>query len=149
MCGSDALQRNPSSSTRVPRENDSQRLVHRWAVAAARLSTGTQDRPYPRADTGYVTTPVPRKTTTAFFAQAGLSFGVAVLAMGWAIVYLPVEPWIRAFLGLGTLYVVTSAFTLAKCVRDQQEDATVVSRVEQARLDKLLIEHDRFKVPAG
>ena len=129
--------------------NDSPRLVHRWVVAEARLSTGTQDPPHPGVNTGHMTTPVPRKTTTAFFVQAGLSFGVAVLAMGWAIVYLPVESWIRAFLGLGMLYVVTSAFTLAKCVRDQQEDATVVSRVEQARLDKLLTEHDRFKVPTG
>ncbi len=96
-----------------------------------------------------MTTPVPRKNTTAFFVQSGLSFGVAVLAMGWAIVYLPVGPWIRAFLGIGSLYLVTSAFTLAKCVRDQQEDTSVISRVDQARLDKLLAEHDRFKVPAG
>jgi hypothetical protein len=95
-----------------------------------------------------MTNPVPRKTTAAFFIQAGVSFAVSVVAMGWAIVYLPVDPWIRAFLGIGMLYVVTSAFTLAKCVRDAQEDSTVVNRVDQARLDKLLTEHDRFKVPA-
>jgi hypothetical protein len=45
---------------------------------------------------------------------------------------------------------VTSAFTLAKCIRDHQESTEVVSRVDQARLDKLLAEHDPFKVhPAG
>jgi hypothetical protein len=40
------------------------------------------------------------------------------------------------FLALGLLYVVTSSFTLAKCVRDRQEETALVSRVDQARLDK-------------
>jgi hypothetical protein len=50
----------------------------------------------------------------------------------------------RAFLGIGTLYTVMSAFTLAKCVRDRQEDSYLASRVDQARLDKLLTEHNPF-----
>ncbi len=45
------------------------------------------------------------------------------------------------------LYVVTSAFTLAKVIRDQQEASAVVNRVDQARLDKLLTDHDPYKVP--
>jgi hypothetical protein len=44
------------------------------------------------------------------------------------------------------MYVVTSAFTLAKVIRDRQEVGQMVSRVDQARLDKLLSEHDPFKV---
>ena len=36
---------------------------------------------------------------------------------------LPVDVWVRGFLGIGSLYVVTSTFTLAKCVRDRQEAA--------------------------
>ncbi|WP_414936407.1 hypothetical protein [Amycolatopsis sp. cmx-11-51] len=46
------------------------------------------------------------------------------------------------------LFLTTSAFTLAKCVRDRQDENAVVSRVDQARVDKLLSEHDPFKVPA-
>ncbi|HEX8346877.1 MAG TPA: YiaA/YiaB family inner membrane protein [Actinoplanes sp.] len=93
-------------------------------------------------------TPQPR-STTAFYIQAAISFGVSVTAVAVGIAYLPVGAWIRAFLGLGLLYVVTSSFTLAKCVRDQQESTTVVKRVDQARLDKLLADHDPFKVPVG
>jgi hypothetical protein len=55
---------------------------------------------------------------------------------------------VRAFLALGLLYTVTSAFTLAKCIRDRQEEGYLASRVDQARLDKLLAEHDPFKVDA-
>ena len=91
------------------------------------------------------TTPQTR-TTAAFQAQSWISFGIALLSMVFAVLYLPVDPWVRAFLGLGTLYLTTSAFTLAKCIRDQHEQTSVVSRVDQARLDKLLAEHDPFRV---
>ncbi len=91
------------------------------------------------------TTPNQTRNTVAFFAQAGISFAIALLAMLFAILYLPVDPWIRAFLGLGTLYLTTSAFTLAKCVRDAQESQSVVTRLDQARVDKILAEHDPFR----
>ena len=91
-------------------------------------------------------TVVQPKTTAAFFLQSVVSFGVSVVAVGIGIAYLPVDAWMRSFLAIGVLYVVTSSFTLAKCVRDQQETTMVVNRVDQARLDKLLVDHDPFKV---
>ncbi|MBC2934940.1 YiaA/YiaB family inner membrane protein [Nocardioides sp. zg-1228] len=90
-------------------------------------------------------TTTPTKNTNAFFLQAGISFAVALLTMIFAIFYLPVDGWIRAFLGLGTMFLTTSSFTLAKCVRDAQEDSYVVSRIDQARVDRILSEHDPFK----
>ena len=92
-----------------------------------------------------MTTPNQSKNTSAFYLQAGVSFGIALLTMIFAVLYLPVDPWIRAFLGLGTLFLTTSSFTLAKCVRDAQENSYVVSRLDQARVDKLLAEHDPFR----
>ena len=92
-----------------------------------------------------MSTPNSSKNTNAFFAQAAISFGIALLTMIVAILYLPVDPWIRAFLGLGTMFLTTSSFTLAKCVRDAQEDSYVVSRIDQARVDRILSEHDPFK----
>jgi hypothetical protein len=90
-------------------------------------------------------TPVlPTRNTTAFFAQAAISFGTAALAVGIGITYLPVDRWTRGFLAVGCLFLVSSAFTLAKCVRDQQEQTQLYSRVDQARLEKALAEHDPF-----
>jgi len=85
------------------------------------------------------------RTTTAFYAQAGISFAVAVVAMGFGVAYLPVGPWVRAFLALGALFLVTSTFTLAKCVRDAQETSGLTTRLDQARMDRILAEHDPFK----
>lgn len=69
-------------------------------------------------------------TTAAFHLQAMLSFGVSLVAMGIAIWNLPTDIWIRAFLGLGVLFVTTSAFTLAKTIRDRQETTPVVNRFD-------------------
>lgn len=91
-----------------------------------------------------MSTPSISKTTSAFYVQAGLSFAVAVGALIVGIAYLPVDPWMRAFLALGSLFLVTSSFTLAKCVRDAQESSQIVTRLDQARVDKILAEHDPF-----
>jgi hypothetical protein len=94
-----------------------------------------------------MTNQVKRGPTTAFYVSAVLSFGISLTSVAIGIAYLPMGGWPRAFLALGLLYVVTSAFTLAKCIRDQQEAGEIISRVDQARLEKLLTEHDLFKVP--
>jgi hypothetical protein len=94
----------------------------------------------------HMSTPEQPQTTTAFFLQAAISFAVSAGALAVGILYLPANAWIRSFLALGMLYVITSTFTLAKCVRDRQEESAVVNRVDKARLDKLLAEHDPFRV---
>jgi len=39
----------------------------------------------------------------------------------------------------------TSSFTLAKCIRDAQESQAVAARLDQARVDRILAEHDPFR----
>jgi hypothetical protein len=88
-------------------------------------------------------------TTPAFYVQAVLSFAISSISVVVGITFLPVDPWVRAFLGLGMIFTISSAFTLAKCVRDRQEESFVTSKVERARVDKLLAEHDPFKIDVG
>ena len=99
-----------------------------------------------RGDNGHGSTmpsvTMPARQTAAFYVQAAISFGVASCAVLIGVAYLPVDGWVRAFLALGVLYVVTSTFTLAKCVRDAHESARTLSRVDEARLERLLTEHD-------
>lgn len=97
-----------------------------------------------------MTTPMQAKapTTAAFYAQATISFAISSITVIIGVVFLPVDPWVRAFLGIGMLYTISSAFTLAKVIRDRQDETTVTSRVDRARVDKLLAEHDPFRVDA-
>jgi len=85
------------------------------------------------------------RNTAAFYAQSAIAFGLALFTMLVAIYYLPADPWPKAFLALGTVFLTTSAFGLAKCVRDAQESQHVVSRLDQARVDKILADHNPWK----
>jgi len=87
-----------------------------------------------------MSTPLRPRITTAFFAQSVISFAVSLAVTITGICYLHDSRWIRAFLALGLLYLLTSSFTLAQCIRDRQEQAAIVNRAGQARLDKLLAE---------
>jgi hypothetical protein len=92
-----------------------------------------------------MTTPsVQRPTTAAFFVQSAIAFGLSLAAVMIGIAKLPVGAWERSFLALGLVFVVSSAFTLAKCVRDRQEVEEMTSKVDRARVDKLLTEQDPF-----
>ncbi len=87
------------------------------------------------------------RNTAAFYAQSAISFGLSLCALLGAVLYLDVNAWIRAFIAVDALWMVSSAFTLAKCVRDQQEDSSVISRLDSARLERLLAEFDPYRVP--
>ncbi|GGS34218.1 YiaA/YiaB family inner membrane protein [Streptomyces griseoviridis] len=90
-------------------------------------------------------TPVKQQSTAAFYGQAVASFAVAIVATAIGIFNLEADAWVRAFLGIAVLYLVTSAFTLAKIIRDRQEAGQIVSRVDQARVEQLLAAHDPFQ----
>ncbi|OMC43867.1 YiaA/YiaB family inner membrane protein [Mycobacterium sp. IS-1264] len=84
------------------------------------------------------------KNTVAFFIQAAVAFGISLVAALGGIFFLPLDPWQRMFLGITVLFLVSSAFTLAKVIRDQQEAATVRVRLDEARMEKLLADYDPF-----
>jgi len=86
----------------------------------------------------------PSKNTAAFFLQAAIAFGVNLLGVLGGIVFLPLDMWQRMFLAMTVLFLVTSAFTLAKVIRDQEEAATIRVRLDEARMEKLLAEHNPF-----
>ncbi|MFI9770046.1 YiaA/YiaB family inner membrane protein [Streptomyces sp. NPDC052415] len=71
-------------------------------------------------------TPV-KQNTAAFYGQSVASFAVAMAATAIGIYHLEADPWVRAFLGIAVLYLVTSAFTLAKVIRDRQDASTARS----------------------
>ncbi|MDJ0381562.1 YiaA/YiaB family inner membrane protein [Streptomyces sp. G-G2] len=89
-------------------------------------------------------TPVKQQNTGAYYGQAVASFGIAMGAVSLGIYNLDANAWVRAFLGIAVLYLTTSAFTLAKVVRDRQEVTQIVTRVDQARMEKIMTEYDPF-----
>lgn len=90
--------------------------------------------------------PVPDHSAAWVF-QTKISFVVSLTGLILGIAYLPVEPWVRAYLALGSLYAITSSISLSKTLRDEHESRRVLTRVDEVRLERLLAEHDPFKAP--
>ncbi|ERT09073.1 yiaA/B two helix domain protein [Lyngbya aestuarii BL J] len=87
----------------------------------------------------------PLKDTSAWIFQVWLSFILAVSATALGIIYLPVDNWVKGFMGMGMTFSIGSSFTLAKTIRDNHETYKLVSRVDEARIEKLLADHDLLK----
>jgi len=66
--------------------------------------------------------------TGAWVFQVWASFSIAAFATGIGIAYLPIDAWMRAFVGLGALFTVASSFSLSKTVRDNHEIARIESQ---------------------
>jgi len=61
-----------------------------------------------------------RKDTKAWTAQVWISFGLAVSLCAIGLAYLPGEDLDRAFMVMGYVFCMSTAFALAKYVRDNE-----------------------------
>lgn len=82
------------------------------------------------------------RDTQAWIFQVWASFALSMSTTGIGIAYLPVDVWMRAFLGMGLLFSVGSALTLAKTLRDNHEARRLVNRLSEAKAEKILREFD-------
>ena len=82
-----------------------------------------------------------QKDTAAWILQVWASFILATSSTAIGIFYLPVDNWIKGFLGMGLTFSVGSTFTLAKTIRDNHEYQRITARLDEAKVEKLLAEH--------
>jgi hypothetical protein len=64
---------------------------------------------------------LPRRDTRAWVLQVWISFALAASLCGIALAYLPGKDLDRAFMVMGYLFCLTTAFVLAKSVRDEEQ----------------------------
>ncbi|MGV0026014.1 YiaA/YiaB family inner membrane protein [Phormidesmis priestleyi] len=83
--------------------------------------------------------------TNAWVFQVWASFVLSVSATTVGILNLPVDSWVKGYMGMGVLFSVGSTLSLAKTTRDIHESKRLTSRVDEAKLEKILAEHDPFK----
>ncbi len=81
----------------------------------------------------------------AWIAQVWISFLLSFVAMLGGIWFLPGDGWTQGYLFMGLIFTVGSTMNLAKTVRDNHEAGKVHSVIHDARLEKLLAEHDPLK----
>lgn len=79
--------------------------------------------------------------SNAWIFQSWVSFILAVSATGIGIFYLPVDGWVKGYMGMGLGFTMGATFSLAKTTRDLHEARKLTYRIEEARAEKLLKEH--------
>lgn len=71
-----------------------------------------------------------------------INFAVTATALGLAVWAMPVDQWIRAFMALGVLALIGATITMSKTIRDVHESNKVTTKVESAKVEKLLNDRD-------
>jgi hypothetical protein len=83
-----------------------------------------------------------QKDTAAWIFQVWASFALATVVTGIGIGYLPLDAWVRAFLGMGLIFSVGSSFSLAKTLRDNHEAKRLLNRISEAKAEKIIREYE-------
>jgi len=76
--------------------------------------------------------------TQAFSTLAWISFGISFIGMILGIIYLNLDIYQKAFVGMTYLFSISSCFVLAKVVRDKQESEELVRKIENAKTEQMI-----------
>ncbi|MCC5636014.1 hypothetical protein LC593_09115 [Nostoc sp. CHAB 5844] len=86
------------------------------------------------------------KDSAAWIIQTWAAFILSISMTTFGIVNLPVDSWIKGFMGMGLAFSVGSTFTLAKTTRDLHEAKRLTARIDEAKVEKLLSQHDSLNL---
>ena len=81
--------------------------------------------------------------TSAWLTFTYVQFGAATFMTALGVWAMPVDLMVKGYLIMSSVFLVGSAFTLAKTVRDEHEARRFASRIDDARTEKLLMEVGR------
>ena len=85
----------------------------------------------------------PTSNTSAWLTFTYIQFGAAAFMTALGVWAMPVDLMVKGYLIMSSVFLVGSAFTLAKTVRDEHEARRFASRIDEARTEKLLMEVGR------
>ena len=131
-----------TASTRTYR-----RFVQATATTEAQPSSTPENhftpRSIPMATSNMIAQPAGASNTSAWLSFTYAQFGAALLMAGLGIWFLPVDLGIKGYMLMSNVFLIGSAFTLSKTVRDEHESRRFANRLEEARTEKLLMEVGR------
>jgi len=78
--------------------------------------------------------------TSAWRFQVVVAFLVALALTTGGVMYLPTTYWVKGYLLMGLYFTVSSAFGLAKTLRDNHESSRLVAKISEAKTEKMLRE---------
>ena len=76
--------------------------------------------------------------SSAWIIQTWISFFISISATSIGIIYLPANSWIKGFMGMGLTFTIGSTISLTKTQRDIYESKKLTTKIEEARVEKIL-----------
>jgi hypothetical protein len=59
------------------------------------------------------------------------------------VLFLPLDIWIKGYMMMGIAMLVSSSISVTKTIRDVQEAGRLISKIEDAKTEQLLMRMDR------
>jgi len=69
-----------------------------------------------------------------------LSFAIALISMTTGIMFMPGGIIIQGYFAICALFLVSSTITLSKTLRDEHESQRLISKINEAKTNKILNE---------
>ncbi|QFU24745.1 hypothetical protein FM038_023175 [Shewanella eurypsychrophilus] len=69
-----------------------------------------------------------------------VSFSIALIAMGIGIIFMPGGLVIQGYFAICSLFLVSATITLSKTLRDEHESQRLISKINEAKTNKILNE---------
>ena len=79
------------------------------------------------------------KHSSAWINFTIVSFAVSVGMMALGIYFLPLDLATKGFMIMATMMIIQSSITVTKTMRDNQEATKIVTKVEDAKTERLLM----------
>jgi len=86
------------------------------------------------------------KHSSAWVNFTLINFAVSTGMMALGIFFLKLDISTKGFLIMATLMIIQSAITVTKTMRDNQEANKLVSKIEDAKTERLLMDINRGEV---
>lgn len=115
----------------------------RMVNAAAGAATATAETAANMISMRTTTMNANTQNTGAWMTFTYISFGVSVFMMGFGVWALNSDLWVKGYLTMAAVFMLGSAFSLAKTVRDEHEAKRFANRIEDAKAERLLMEVGR------
>lgn len=82
----------------------------------------------------------PLQHSRAWVSFTYASFILSAAMIGFGVTFMPIDLWMKGFLGMAVVMIVQTSITLTKTLRDNEEAGKLVNRIEDARTERLLMD---------
>lgn len=80
-----------------------------------------------------------QKDSAAWIFFVKLSFGLALISTSFGIFFLPLDWWMKGYIGMGVYFCISASISLSKTLRDEHEANKLIKKVSNVQTERVLL----------